>query len=53
MKNQKTKNKPRIVKELAAELEQEVKKSLPVSIQPDGSVVYKDYYIRKMKTENW
>ena len=56
MKNSnKTKNKPKAkaIKDLASELEQDLKKTLPLAIQPDGSVVYKQYVIRKNKRENW
>lgn len=56
MKNStKTKKQPKakVIKDLASELEQDLKKTLPLAIQPDGSVVYKQYVIRKNKRENW
>jgi hypothetical protein len=56
MKNSnKPKHKPKakVIKDLASELEQDLKKTLPLAIQPDGSIVYKQYVIRKNKRENW
>jgi hypothetical protein len=53
-KSSKTK-KPqgRVIKELAQHFEEDLKKSLPISIQPNGTVVYKSYYIKKNSNENW
>lgn len=53
MKNTKKKPKPKVIKELASQLEEELKSSLPIAIQPDGSIVYQNYYIKKMKNGNW
>jgi hypothetical protein len=47
------KNKQKLVKELAQQFEEEFKKSLPISIQPNGSVVYKQYAIRPLSNGNW
>lgn len=47
------KPKPRIIKELAAQFEEELNKSLPISIQPDGSIVYKNYYVKQIGNQNW
>ena len=53
MKKQSKKPQAKVVKELAADLEADLNRSMPLSIQPDGSVVYKDYVVRLMKNENW
>jgi hypothetical protein len=56
MKNSnKTKNKPKAkaIKDLAGQLEQDLNKTLPLAIQPDGSVVYKQYAVKKNKRDNW
>jgi hypothetical protein len=47
------KSKARVVKELATHFEEDLKKSLPISIQPNGNIVYKNYYIKKNKLDNW
>jgi hypothetical protein len=49
------KKKPRakVVKELASHFEEELNKNLPVHIRQDGSIVYKDYYIKTKKNGNW
>jgi hypothetical protein len=39
--------KAKVIKDLASELEQDLNKTLPLAIQPDGSIVYKQYVIRK------
>jgi hypothetical protein len=53
MKNTKTKPKAKVIKELAQQFEQEVKQTLPVSIQPDGSIVYKNFVIKQTLREDW
>jgi hypothetical protein len=47
--------KPRakVVQELAAHFEQDLNKTLQLSIQPDGSVVYKNYLIKINELGNW
>jgi len=52
-KPNKFKSKPKADKELASQFELEVKHSLPLSIQPDGSIVYKTYVIKQNKIGNW
>jgi len=53
-KSNKTKKpKEKVIKELAQHFEEDLKKSLPISVQPDGSIVYKSYYIKKNANENW
>jgi ribosome-interacting GTPase 1 len=46
-------NKTKIVKELAGQFEAELQKTLPISIQPDGSIVYKQFLIKKNQVGNW
>jgi hypothetical protein len=54
MKNTKTKKpKEKLIKDLAQHFEQDLKKSLPISVQPNGGIVYKDYYIKENKLGNW
>jgi hypothetical protein len=45
--------KPNMIKELATQFEEEFKTSLPISVQPDGSVVYKEYLIKETPNRNW
>ena len=52
MKKQ-TKSKSKVVKELAGHFEEDLKSSLPIAIQPDGSIVYKDYVVKLKKNQNW
>jgi hypothetical protein len=47
------KPKAKLIKELAQHFEEDLNKSLPISIQPDGSVVYKQYLIKQDKTGSW
>jgi hypothetical protein len=49
----KKQNKPKAVKELASQFEAELNKSLPISIQPNGSIVYKNYLIKANKQGDW
>jgi hypothetical protein len=46
-------NKHKIVKDLAIDLASEVQSNLPVSVLPDGSVVYKNYLIKLSKSGKW
>jgi hypothetical protein len=47
------KSKAKVVQELAAHFEQDLNKTLPLSIQPDGSVVYKNYLVKLNEFSNW
>ena len=54
MKNQKPKqSKTKAIKELATQFEEDFKKTLPISIQPNGSIVYKNYLIKINHQGNW
>jgi hypothetical protein len=46
-------NKQKVIKELATHFEADVNKTLQLSIQPDGSVVYKQYYVKQNASEMW
>lgn len=46
-------SKAKVVQELAAHFEQDLNKTLPLSIQPDGSVVYKNFLIKINELGNW
>lgn len=49
----KHKPKAKVVTELAAHFEADMDKSMPVTVRGDGSIVYRDYYIKAQKTGNW
>ena len=53
MKNNNRKHKKKAIAELAVQFEEDFKKVLPLSIQPDGSIVYKTYYIKQVANGNW
>ena len=53
MKKSKQSNKNRTVSELASTFEEELKKTLPITVHPSGSIAYKDYAIVKNKSGNW
>jgi len=55
MKKQNNKKKPqaKVIKELASQFEQELNKTLPISIQPNGSIVYKHYLIKTNQQGDW
>ena len=48
-----TKPRAKVVQELAKQFEADLNRSLPISIQPDGSIVYKNYYIKQISNKNW
>ena len=52
MKKQ-NKPKPKFIQELAGQFEEELNRALPLSIQPDGSVIYKNFIVKKTKLGNW
>lgn len=51
MKN--SKQNKRLIKELASHFEDDINTKLPIAIQPNGDIVYKDYFIRKTLQANW
>jgi hypothetical protein len=54
MKPQKNKqSKTKAIKELATQFEEDFKKTLPISVQPNGSIVYKNYLIKLNKQGDW
>jgi hypothetical protein len=46
-------NKQKVIKELATHFEEDLNKTLQLSIQPDGSIVYKQYYVKQSPSEMW
>ena len=50
-KNRKPSGK--VIKELAHHFEADFNKSLPISVHPNGNILYKDYLIKKNQHENW
>jgi len=48
-------NKPKakVIKELAVQFEEEFKKTLPITVQKDGSVRFNEYTIKQTDNENW
>lgn len=46
-------NKTKPIKELAEELSNDLDSTLPVSVLPNGSVVYKNYIVKQTKNNNW
>lgn len=48
------KNKKKLpIKELAEQFSHELDTKLPVHVMPNGDIVYKNYVVRKMTSENW
>jgi hypothetical protein len=47
------KPKPKFIKDLAGQFEVDLANTLPISIQPNGDIVYKDYVIKLNKFSNW
>ena len=54
-KHNKSKSTPRarVIKDLAGQLDQELKTNLPITVLPDGSAIYKDYLVKLTKHNNW
>jgi len=53
MKNTNKKHKKIAVKDLAEQFANEFNKQLPVTVLPDGGIVYKKYLVKQLKTGNW
>lgn len=49
----KQKPKAKVVKALATHFEEELNKTLPVTVRQDGSIVYRDQFIKVKKNGNW
>lgn len=47
------KPKSKFIKELVEHFDVDLNNSLPISIQPNGDIVYKDYVIKLNKFKNW
>lgn len=52
MKNS-NKPKKRVIRELAEQFNQELSKQLPVSVMPNGDIVYESYLVRQLPSGNW
>ena len=52
MKNY-NKPKKRVIRELAEQFNQELNKQLPVSVMPNGDIVYESYLVRQLPSGNW
>jgi hypothetical protein len=53
MKKTKQSNNKRTFSELASTFEEDLKKSLPITVYPSGSIAYKEYAVVKNKSGNW
>jgi len=54
MKNQKSKKPaPKVLKELASHLEEDLKNTLPIAILSNGNIVYKQYIIKTNNMGDW
>jgi hypothetical protein len=53
MKNTNKKHKRVAVKDLAEQFANEFNKQLPVTVLPDGGIIYKKYLVKQLKTGNW
>jgi hypothetical protein len=52
-KTKKFKSQVKVIKELAAHFEEDLRKILPITMHPNGSITYKDYVIIKNVLGNW
>lgn len=52
-KHNKKHNKPNVVKELAEHFQTELSQKLPVTILPNGGIVYKEYLVKQTSSGNW
>lgn len=53
MKKTTKKTKPNVIKKLAEHFSVELDKKLPITVLPNGGILYKDYLIKIMKNGNW
>lgn len=47
------KNQKKTIKELAQYFDQELQTLLPISVLPNGALVYKDYLVKQLPNDNW
>ncbi len=52
MKKTKKSKKP-VVAQLANQLDKELSANLPVTVLPNGSIVYKNYIVKQLANSNW
>jgi hypothetical protein len=46
-------NKKKVIKELAEQFSHDLTTSLPVSVMPNGNLVYKNYLVKQTPDQNW
>ena len=46
-------NKTKVIKDLAEQFQTELNRKLPITVLPDGGIVYKDYLVKQNKVGNW
>ena len=47
------KNSKKTIRELAQYFDQELQTKLPITILPNGALVYKDYLVKQLPNNNW
>jgi len=47
------KSREKTIKELAVQLEEDFKKSLPITVLSNGSIIYKQFVIKPLGSGNW
>ena len=53
MKKTTKKTNTKVIKHLAEQFSIELDKKLPITIMPNGGMLYKDYLVKEMKNGNW
>ena len=46
-------NKKQVVRELAEHFQNELDRKLPITVLPDGGIVYKDFLVKQNSAGNW
>jgi hypothetical protein len=46
-------NKAQVIKDLATHFEEDFKKTLPITINKDGSVIFGEFLVKHTERENW
>lgn len=52
-KSNKKTNKQKIVKDLAEQFKSELDTKLPITVLPNGNMVYKDFLVKQLQNGNW
>jgi hypothetical protein len=53
MKKTTKKTNTKVIKHLAEHFSVELDKKLPITVMPNGGMLYKDYLVKEMKNGNW